>query len=86
MSDTCVQCPTAEGLLALKLPIATKSKFLSVLVLAGEIISADLALEGIREFLEAAKQKPWMLDQNNNWKIVDWPGRLLFLLTVAQLC
>ena len=49
------------------------------LTLAGEIISADLELEGIRAFLEAAKQKSWMLHQNGLWEVKEWLRLYAFL-------
>jgi len=45
---------------------------LTVLTISGEVVSADLALEGIRAFFEAAKDKPWMLHDNNKWEIRRW--------------
>jgi hypothetical protein len=61
-----------ESLLALSLPLAEKRNLLTALTMAGEIISADLMLEGIRAFLEAAKQKPWMLHENGLWELKEW--------------
>jgi len=60
------------SLLASELPIAAKRDLITVLVLAGEVISADLLLGGIRAFFEAAKEKPWMLHENNNWETISW--------------
>ncbi len=59
-------------LLALKLPLLEKRNLLVALTMAGEIISADLELEGIRAFLEAAKQKSWMLHENGLWELKEW--------------
>lgn len=67
-----------ESLLALHLPLAEKRSLLTVLTLAGEIISADLVLEAIRGFLEAAKKKPWMLHENSRWEIKAWLELLPF--------
>lgn len=67
-----------ESLLALKLPVAAKRHLLTVLTVAGEVVSADLALEGVRTFLEAAKDKSWMLHENNSWEIMDWLELLPF--------
>jgi hypothetical protein len=61
-----------ELLLALKLPLVEKRNLLTALTMAGEIVSADLLLYGIRAFLEAAKQKPWMLDENGLWELKEW--------------
>ena len=54
----------AEALLALPLPISSKRGLLTGLVLAGEVVSADLLLEGVRAFLAEAEKNPWMYDQN----------------------
>ena len=67
-----------ESLLALGRPLAEKRNMLTVLTLAGEIISADLMLEGIRAFFEAAKQKPWMLNENGLWEVEEWLRLLPF--------
>jgi len=67
-----------ESLLALHLPLAEKRNLLTALTMAGEIISADLVLEGIRGFLEAAKQKPWMLHEHALWELKEWLQLLPF--------
>ena len=60
------------SLLASELPMAAKRDLITVLVLAGEVVSADLLLEGIGAFFEAAKEKPWMIEENNRWDIDHW--------------
>ncbi len=67
-------------LLKLPLPAAAKQDLLMILVLAGEIISADLVLEGINDFFEEAKEKEWMwLDQGGRrWQLNNWLGLLPF--------
>lgn len=67
-----------ESLLALRLPVAAKRDLLTVLTIAGEVVSADLALEGIRVFVEEAKKNPWMLHENNSWNIWEWLELLPF--------
>ena len=53
-----------DTLLHLPMPLLAKQGLLTVLVLAGETISADLILAGIKELLEEAKTKSWLLDEN----------------------
>lgn len=55
-----------KALLVLPRPMREKRDFLTSLVLAGETISADMILEGVRELLEDAKDKPWLLDENHS--------------------
>ena len=67
-----------ESLLELKLPVSTKFILLTVLTLAGEVVSTDLVLEGVRTLLETAKEKPWTLGQNGGWKVMRWVELLPF--------
>lgn len=60
------------SLLASGLPISAKRHLIMELVLAGEIISSDVLLDGVRAFFEAAKEKPWMLHENNKWELNNW--------------
>jgi hypothetical protein len=53
-----------DNLLQLQRPLAEKRGLLTVLVLAGETIQADMVLDGIKALLEEAKTKRWLLDQN----------------------
>jgi len=53
-----------DTLLELPRPLREKRSLLAVLVLAGEIIRADMVLDGIRTLLEEAKTKRWLLDEN----------------------
>jgi len=55
-----------KALLALPLPILEKHKLLISMVMAGETISSDMVLDGIRDLLEEAKQKKWLLDGQDN--------------------
>ena len=67
-----------ERLLALPLPVRSKQRLLTGLILAGEPVAADMMIEGIRAFLEEAQQKTWMLDQNSRWELDSWLGLLPF--------
>ena len=67
-----------ELLLALELPVAAKCDLLTVLTIAGEVVSANLVLEGLRAFLEADKKKAWMLHEENRWEIMQWLKLLPF--------
>jgi NACHT conflict system protein len=67
-----------ELLLALDPPLAEKRNLLMALTMAGEIISVELMLEGIRAFFEAAKQKPWMLQGTGLWELKEWLQLLPF--------
>jgi len=67
-----------ESLLTLGRPLAEKRNLLTALTMGGEIISAELMLEGIRAFFEAAKQKPWMLQETGLWELKEWLQLLPF--------
>lgn len=58
-------------LLQLPLPLAEKRDLLTVLVLAGEIIQADIVVDGIKALLEHAKTEHWLLNQNS-WELEAW--------------
>jgi hypothetical protein len=58
---------TIEKLLALPQPILAKRDVLRALVLAGEVISADLLIEGIEALLEQAKTQPYVLDREQGY-------------------
>lgn len=55
-----------KALLALPLSTLEKRELLMSLARAGETISADTVLDGLRELLEASKAKPWLLDEQHN--------------------
>ena len=67
-------------LLELPHSAAEKQDLLTVLVLAGEIICADLILEGINDFFEEAKEKEWMLldEGGRRWQLNNWLKLLPF--------
>jgi hypothetical protein len=53
-----------DTLLQLPCPLGAKQELLSVLVRAGEIIQANLVLDGIKALLEEAKTNAWLLNEN----------------------
>ena len=53
-----------DTLLQLPRPLAEKEDLLRVLVLAGEIVRADMVLDGIKALLEEAKTNRWRLDES----------------------
>lgn len=69
-----------DQLLELPLSAAAKRDLLTVLVLAGEVVSADLMLEGVNDFFEEAKEQEWMLmDQGGRrWQLDNWLKLLPF--------
>lgn len=60
------QSSVIETLLALPQSSLEKCDLLASLVLTGEIINAEMVLDGLRQLLEEAKQKPWLLDEQHN--------------------
>lgn len=56
---------TLDKLLRLPRPLSEKQTLLTVLMQAGEVISASMVLDGIKNLLEEAKTKRWLLDDNN---------------------
>lgn len=69
---------TIDALLQLSVPAAKKQIFLTVLVLSGEAISAEIVLQGIDDLLEQAKKQPWMLQDQGGWRLVHWLRLLPF--------
>jgi hypothetical protein len=61
-----------ETLVALPESISVKRELLIALALGGEVVSADTALAGVRDLIEAAKTNPWKLQENNLWELRDW--------------
>jgi NACHT conflict system protein len=49
-----------ETLVGLPLPVRSKRELLAALILDGEVVSADLVLRGVREWLDEAQSKSWM--------------------------
>jgi len=69
-----------DTLLQLPGPIHTKRELLTVLTLAGEIIRADMILDGVETLLEDAKAKPWRLKENQGEgeELMRWVALLPF--------
>ncbi|MGO9455192.1 MAG: NACHT domain-containing protein [Candidatus Binataceae bacterium] len=65
-------------LLASNISLLDKRRLLTALVIAGEIVPADLVLAAIKAFFEAAKQKPWMLNETGLWELKEWLQLLPF--------
>ena len=66
------------SLLQLPLPTIDKQGLLTILVLSGESISSEIVLQGIDELLEKAKTNPWMLQEQNGWRLNIWLRLLPF--------
>jgi NACHT C-terminal Alpha/Beta 2 len=54
-----------DALLMLPEPLQEKQHLLKVLAVSGELVSADMVEAGIKELLEEAKTKSWLLDENS---------------------
>ena len=63
---------TIDDLLELPQVLRTRQKILTVLAVAGEIISSDMILGGIRSLLEESKQKQWFSMENEWWEWEGW--------------
>lgn len=82
-----------EKLLALSLPITEKRYVFQALVASGQVLDADLMLEGLKEFLEKAKTQSWLLDDNHS-DLSEWlelvafsnrPSAIMDALAMLQL-
>jgi hypothetical protein len=62
---------TIDTLLQLPLSLTEKQRFFTVLILAGEIICADIVLDGMKTLLEEAKTQRWRLDDNRG-ELGEW--------------
>ncbi|MGH7074361.1 MAG: hypothetical protein ACREFD_09210, partial [Stellaceae bacterium] len=60
-----------DALVALPQPIRAKRELLAALVLDGEIIAADLVLEGVRAWLDDAQEHTWMF-REGLWEVEGW--------------
>ncbi|MEJ1373969.1 MAG: hypothetical protein RPT94_03000 [Candidatus Sedimenticola sp. (ex Thyasira tokunagai)] len=67
-----------DALLQLPVSAVNKRDFLTVLVLAGEAISAEIVLRGIDALLDEAKANPWMLQEQDGWRLMHWLRLLPF--------
>jgi hypothetical protein len=63
---------TIDTLLSLPQPLREKQKFLTVLVLAGEVIQSEMVLNCIKALQEESKTKPWLLNDQNWWEWEQW--------------
>ncbi len=66
-----------DALLGLPQPIRIKRELLTALVLDGQIISAGPVLDGVRAWVEDAREKTWMFDQSL-WEAEKWLSLLPF--------
>ncbi len=69
---------TIRSLLQLPLPAIEKQGLLNVLMLSGEVISSEIVLQGIDDLLEKAKTNPWMLEEQDGWRLNAWLSLLPF--------
>ena len=67
-----------RSLLQLPLPAIEKQDLLNVHVLSGEVISSEIVFQGINELLEKAKTNPWMLQEQDGWRLNAWLRLLPF--------
>ncbi|MDV5064204.1 hypothetical protein RVY78_09625 [Veillonella sp. YH-vei2232] len=67
----------AFDLLQVPLPLSEKLELLKTLVIAGYKIEADMCIQGLKELLEDAKKKPWLLNEQHN-QIEEWLQLLPF--------
>ena len=73
------------SLLQLPLPAIEKQELLNALVLSGEVISSAIVLQGIDELLEKAKTNPWMLEEQDGWRLNAWIRLLPFTETPSSI-
>ena len=63
---------TIDRLLHLPQPLRVKQALLAVLAAAGEVIQADMVLDGIKALLEESKTRQWLLMDQNWWEWEGW--------------
>lgn len=61
----------AGRLLSLPLPLSNKLHFLNALAAAGAVVSADLILKGVADWLERSK-KEWWVAQQKRYELKEW--------------
>jgi hypothetical protein len=66
------------SLMQLPLPAIDKQDLLTVLVLSGETIPSEVVLQGIDELFAKAKANPWMLQEQDGWRLNAWLRLLPF--------
>jgi hypothetical protein len=69
---------TIESLLQLPVSAIHKQDLLTTLVLSGETIPSKLVLQGIDDLFENAKTKPWMLQEQDGFRLNAWLRLLPF--------
>ncbi|MGA4636471.1 NACHT domain-containing protein [Pseudomonas solani] len=63
--------PSIDDLLALPQPITAKHRLLMSAARTGEIIPAELLMEGVQGLLAASQAHPWRLDENRG-ELMEW--------------
>jgi hypothetical protein len=77
IASVAIQMPFADRraridwFLGLNVPAAQKQRLMTMMMLAGEVVPADLVSLGIDQLIEDAKTRHWMLDQDG-WRIMEW--------------
>ena len=74
-----------RSLLQLPLSPIEKQGLLNILVLSGEVVSSEVVLKGIDELLEKAKTNPWMLEEQDGWRLDAWLRLLPFTELPASI-
>lgn len=69
---------TISALLNLPVPAMNKQDLLTVLVLSGEAVFSEIVLRGIDDLLEEAKTNPWVIQEQDGWRLKDWLRLLPF--------
>lgn len=75
---------TIRALLQLPQSPAAKRALLKVLAEGGEIVPGDLVFAGIDALLEEAKEKQWLLSDQNGWQLKEWLELLPFTDRAAE--
>jgi len=66
-----------SALCSLPQPIRTKRELFAAMILDGEIISANLVMQGVRAWIDEANQKQWMI-RESFWEVEGWLELLPF--------
>jgi hypothetical protein len=70
--------PTLDSLLQLEQSLRQKQALLGALVRSGEIVSADIVLDGLRALVAEWKAKPWFNLEQDWWELEGWLELLPF--------
>ena len=70
--------PTLDSLLQLKQSLREQKALLSDLVLSGEIVRADIVLDGLRALVAELKTKRWFDFKQDWWEVESWLELLPF--------